>query len=179
MRNSSSCAVTHWYVGFAIAATSALCGCDPGDESNPTSENEPTCTAVLTMSGTLTTPDGNPPSAQGCVPLGTWNVTVATAMIGTCTAVPTKASYKYVVANPDFAGNPRGTTVTYSGTPEANEEVDTNIHAGGGGECEGTFTHVLPATGGSYHQIILKPYFDKGTVTLKGTGAYELWPKKP
>ncbi len=142
----------------------------PGVDSN---ENEPTCTATLTLSGMLVTANGLPPPAdQGCVPAGTWNVTVQVADKGTCTDVPVKAMYQYVVA-----GVGRATSIDYAAA--AGEEVATSLAAGGNGECEGSFEHITAASGGAYNLISLKPYFDKGTVVIKGSGSYELWPSKP
>ena len=142
----------------------------PGMGSN---ENEPKCTATLTLTGTLVTSNGLPPPAdQGCVPAGTWNVTVAVADKGTCTDVPVKTSYQYVIS-----GVGRATSIDYVAAP--GEEVNTSLSAGGNGECEGSFEHVAPATGGAYNLILLKPYFEKGTLAIKGSGSYELWPSKP
>ena len=142
----------------------------PGIGSN---ENEPSCTATLTLTGMLVTGNGLPPPAdQGCVPAGTWNVTVQVADKGTCTDVPVKTNYKYVVS-----GVGRATSIDYVAAP--GEEVNTSLSAGGNGECEGSFEHVSAATDGKYNLILLKPFFAKGTVVIKGSGAYELWPSKP
>ncbi len=121
----------------------------------------------------LVTGNGLPPPAdQGCVPAGTWNVTVQVADKGTCTDVPVKTNYKYVVS-----GVGRATSIDYVAAP--GEEVNTSLSAGGNGECEGSFEHVSAATDGKYNLILLKPFFAKGTVVIKGSGAYELWPSKP
>jgi hypothetical protein len=164
--------------GFVAAAITST-GCDPGSDTPTEASGDPGCMAELTMSGTMVPPNGGPPTTgQGCVPFGTWNVSVTTKSLGTCTAVAAKTAYSYVVAlmNPM---DPRSQTIKYSGALDPKEEVTTNMTSGGNGQCEASFTHLIPATGTSYHQIILKPYFDEGTTVLKGSGAYELWPAKP
>lgn len=161
---------------LVLLASAIWSGCDtgtatPGPGSN---ENEPSCTAQLTLSGTLVTANGQPPPAdQGCVPAGTWKVQVTVSDKGTCTDVPVKPLYEYVIA-----GVGRATTIDYNAA--AGEEVNTSLAAGGNGECEGSFEHIsMSAVAGNYNLIALKPYFSKGTLVIKGNGSYELWPNKP
>lgn len=167
MRN---CSASPLALGCCLSIACDTGAATPGLGSN---ENEPSCVATLTLTGNLVTSNGLPPPAdQGCVPAGTWNVKVQVADKGTCTDVPVKATYQYVIA-----GVGRATTIDYVAAP--GEEVSTSLAAGGNGECEGSFEHVSAATGGTYNLIMLKPYFDKGTLVIKGSGAYELWPAKP
>jgi hypothetical protein len=162
-----------------IVVTAMLLGnaaCDTGDSTVPPNQNEPLCTATLALSGTLVTSNGQPPPTdQGCVPAGTWKVNVAVADKGTCTATVFKPTYEYVVIT--VPNSPRDTKINY--TPAAGEEVNKSLAAGGNGQCEGSFEHVSAGTGGQYNLVSLHPYFDKGTLVIKGSGSYELWPSKP
>jgi len=165
---------------FCAAIGLALAGCglgsvgggddDFGYEPDPVPENA-LCEAQLTLTGSFT-PPGTPPGAElGCVPEGTWTINVA---IGDndCGDVPMAGTYVYTVT-----GTGRDQVITYS-TPGA-QDLALSIHAGGNGECEGSFEHIWPADGGEFHVALLKPYFDPGTTTMQGRGTYQLWTEHP
>jgi hypothetical protein len=131
------------------------------------------CESTLTVTGTLA-PPGTPPAAElGCVPEGTWTLNVA-AGEGTCGDVSVANTYTYTVT-----GDGRDRTIAF--TAATGEDVTLGIHAGGNGECEGSFEHVWPTTDGSgeYNVVLLKPYFEPGTTTILGSGTYQLWTEHP
>ncbi len=131
------------------------------------------CESTLTMSGTFT-PPGTPPTADlGCVPEGTWAVTVTVADLGDCADAPVGSTYTYTVV-----GQGSDQMINYTGA--TGEELNSGIHAGGNGECEGTFEHIWAAdASGEFHVAQLKPYFEPGTLTIQGGGTYQLWSRHP
>lgn len=157
----------------------ALAGCTLGDASGgggpgvdtDVRPEEAMCEAQLTLTGTLT-PPGEPPTADvGCVPEGTWTVQVTVANVGDCGEVPISSTYVYEVV-----GAGRDRTITY--TSPGGDDANVGIHAGGNGECEGSFEHIWAAEGG-YAVMLLKPWFPPGTTTIQGTGTYQIWAERP
>jgi len=160
-------------LGFALA------GCGVGDATGPgggggdgvdVDERPPEvlCEAALTLSGTLA-PEGEPPTADlGCVPQGTWTVDV-TVGEGDCGDVPVQSTYTYTVT-----GTGHDTLITYDGT----ERSTVGIHAGGDGQCLGSFEHVWQGDGG-WNVLLLKPELEPGTTTIGGVGTFQLWNKEP
>jgi hypothetical protein len=128
------------------------------------------CDAVLELSGTLS-PPGTPPTPElGCVPEGRWTVSLRVGA-NDCGDVPMAAAYTYVVT-----GTGRDREIAVEGAD--GHEVNLNIHAGGNGECEGSFEHIWPAADG-FHVALLKPWFPPGSVSIVGTGSYQLWTEHP
>lgn len=177
MRSRSTLLTT---LGLALAFTS---GCTLGEVGTADDQvvgddddllpAEALCESTLTMSGTFTTSVSPPPTAEeGCVPQGTWTVQVTVADVGDCDAAPVASTYTYTVT-----GQGPEQRITYTGTP--GEELNSGIHAGGNGECEGTFEHIWAADGTDFHVAQLKPYFDPGTSTIQGQGTYQLWSSHP
>ena len=149
----------------ATTIMAAFAACDTGSASGTITDagdgRVAKCTATLAINGTLTTPSGGtPPVDQGCVPQGTWNLTVSVADKGTCTDVPAKTNYTYTIA-----GTGRALTIEYAA--EGNEEVEKGVHAGGNGECEGSFIHLLPASGGQFHRCCVKPFRPSSTADCR------------
>jgi hypothetical protein len=170
MRTRSTLLATLFALGLGPAAcTPGEVG--PGGDDGVDVDERPEgvlCETALTLSGSLT-PPGTPPGAElGCVPEGTWTVNV-TIGEGDCGDVPVNATYTYVVA-----GVGRDQTITYDGT----EDSTLGIHAGGNGECEGTFEHLSPGDGG-HNVLLLKPYFEAGSLQIVGIGQYQLWEEAP
>lgn len=127
------------------------------------------CEAALTVSGTLT-PEGAAPTPDlGCVPQGTWTVNV-TVGESDCGDVPVNATYTYVVT-----GVGRDQIITYDGP----EDSTLGISAGGNGECEGAFEHIWPGELPEHHVLLLKPYFDAGSLVIQGIGQYQIWDEAP
>jgi hypothetical protein len=154
-----------------------LAACTPGEVGGPGGDDgvDPDerpegvlCEQQLTMSGSLT-PPGAPPTADlGCVPQGTWTVNV-TIGEGDCGDVPVNATYTYVVT-----GVGRDQIITYDGP----EDSSLGISAGGNGQCEGAFEHLSPGDGG-HNVLLLKPYFEAGSLVIEGVGEFELWDEAP
>lgn len=163
----------------AVALGVALAGCTLGTVGGggPVGNDEDQrpaevlCEAQLTITGTFA-PPGTPPGAElGCVPEGTWTVNVAVGDEGDCGAVPIATTYTYTVV-----GTGRDQMIQY--TTQTGEEIWLNIHAGGNGECEGSFEHIWPAEGG-FNVMLLKPWFEAGTQTMQGTGTFQVWNEHP
>ncbi len=127
----------------------------------------------MTLSGSFA-PPGAPPTADlGCVPAGTWTVSVTLPDSGDCGDVPAGIDqYVYTVT-----GEGRDQDVVY--TAASGEDVTLSIHAGGNGECEGSFEHIWPVGDGTFHVVQLKPYFEPGTLVMLGSGTYQLWSEHP
>ncbi|MCA9676131.1 MAG: hypothetical protein KC464_13915 [Myxococcales bacterium] len=160
-------------LGLAMAACSP--GSVGGDDTVAGDDGLPElalCEAQLNVSGTFA-PEGTPPTPDlGCVPQGTWTVTMAVADAGTCGDVPALSTHVYTVT-----GEGRDEIVTYN-DPATGEEVTVGVHSGGNGECEGSFEHIWAAPEG-YHVLLLKPYFEPGTQVMLGSGSYQLWSAHP
>jgi hypothetical protein len=157
-----------------------IAGCGVGDATGPggggdddgvdVDERPPQvlCEAQLTLTGTMT-PPGTPPTADlGCVPQGEWVIT-ATVGENDCGEVPLSGSYTYTVT-----GTGHETQITYGGT----EQSTVGIHAGGNGNCLGSFEHIWQGEGG-WNVLLLKPNLEPGTTTIDGTGTFQLWNKEP
>lgn len=165
---------------LAIVAALALPGCTLGsvDSDGPVDldgelPGDALCEVTLTLSGALAPTGGAPaPAEQGCVPDGTWTVVVEASGAGDCGDVPPLGPYVYAIA-----GSGRDRTITYDGPPD--EDATLGMHAGGNGECEGSFEHVWSAGDGTFHVVLLKPYVDPGTTTMQGTGTYQRWSAHP
>lgn len=161
-----------WFLfAFAIGGC-GLGGVGDGGGVNTEDDRpvEALCQANLTLSGTPT-PPGTPPTADlGCVPEGTWTVEVTISDVGDCGDVPMGSTYTYTVT-----GAGRDRVIAYTG---GTEETTLSIHAGGNGQCEGSFEHIWETDGG-YAVGLLKPWFDPGTTTIQGTGTYQLWSEHP
>jgi hypothetical protein len=162
-------------LGFATFASG--CGVGGGDQQGPGSNTDPTptCTAQLTLSGTFTAPAALDP-AGGCQPAGTWVVTATVADKGMCANVPLKTNYTYTLT-----GTGRGTQLMYS--TSAGEEFTGAVNASGSGGCEGAFDHVI-ADGSNFDELNLHPLLPTPTaggttLTITGTGKFDLWSHHP
>ena len=153
-------------------------GSDPDPGPGPSTDDVDEriqCTAELTMTGTFTAAATLDPT-MGCQPSGTWNVTVTVSDMGECSSVPLKASYVYTVV-----GTGPNSTISYEGT---GDETLLQISAGGDGSCQGSFEHIFPASGGNFHQLEMGPTIPEPatattTLTIGGTGTYNLWKERP
>ena len=149
-----------------------------GSGKTPPTDQVAVCAATLAVSGTFTVGTGlTLDPAGGCQPAGSWAVTVAVADQGTCTAVPVKTSFAYTVT-----GAARETQLTYSAA--AGEDFSGAVEATGGGTCEGSFDHVVK-DGTKFDEINLHPALAKvtdaaqTTLTISGSGTYNLWDAHP
>jgi len=133
------------------------------------------CTATVALAGTFTAAATLDP-AGGCQPAGTWAVTTSVSDMGTCTTVPVKASYSYTVS-----GTGRDTLLTY--TKDTGEDFTGAVEATGGGGCEGSFDHVVADAGkfdeANLHPQLANPTAGGTTLTITGTGTYNLWSAHP
>lgn len=175
----------HWTLVLALGLASCGVG-GGGDDSGgnggsgggsaPPDEPKAACTAQLTVSGTFTASGALDPTA-GCQPAGTWAVTVSVASMGDCTTVPVKTSYSYTVS-----GAGRDTQLMY--TKASGEDFTGAVEATGTGTCEGSFDHVV-TNGAKFDEINLHPSLAKvtdatqTTLTITGTGTYNLWNAHP
>jgi hypothetical protein len=146
-------------------------GTGPGSNTDPT----PTCTAQLTLSGTFTAPAALDP-AGGCQPAGMWVVMATVADKGMCANVPLKASYTYTLT-----GSGRTTQLMYS--TSAGEQFTGAVNASGSGGCEGAFDHII-ADGSNFDELNLHPLLPNPTaggttLTITGTGTFDLWSHHP
>ena len=171
---------------LVVAALASGCGVGGGDQqgtppgggsnpgSNPPPDPTAKCTAQLTLSGTFTASATLDPLA-GCQPDGMWLVMATVSDQGTCTNVPVKASYTYTLS-----GSGRTTMLMY--TKSAGEEFTGAVNATGSGGCEGSFDHVLP-DGSNFDEINLHPLLPiptaGTTLTISGTGEFNLWAQHP
>jgi hypothetical protein len=149
-------------------------GSPPGGGSNPPPDPVAKCTAQLTLSGTFTAPAALDP-AGGCQPVGVWVVMASVSDMGTCTNVPLKSSYTYTLS-----GSGRTTQLMYTKSP--GEEFTGSIDATGPGNCEGAFEHII-ADGSNFDQLNLHPLLPiptaVTTLTITGTGEFNLWSQHP
>jgi hypothetical protein len=132
------------------------------------------CTAQVALAGTFTAPAALDPTG-GCQPDGLWMMTATVTNAGTCTNVPLKASYIYTVT-----GVGRNTKIAYSDGPG---EFLGAIEASGDAACVGSFEHILP-DGSNFDQLTLHPSVPKPTaavttLTIGGTGEFNLWNGHP
>jgi hypothetical protein len=166
---------------FTLVVLGSGCGVGGGDQQGtppPTGSNTdptPTCTAHLTLTGTFTAPAALDP-AGGCQPDGMWVVTATVADKGMCANVPLKASYTYTLT-----GTGRSTQLMYS--TSAGEEFTGAVNASGSGGCEGAFDHVM-ADGSNFDEVNLHPLLPTPTaggttLTITGTGEFNLWSHHP
>jgi hypothetical protein len=170
---------------LVVATLASGCGVGGGDQqgmmppgggsgSNPPPDPVAKCTAQLTLSGTFTASATLDP-AGGCQPDGMWVVMATVADKGTCANVPLKASYTYTLS-----GSGRTSVLMY--TKAAGEEFTGAVSATGTGGCEGSFDHVLP-DGSNFDEINLHPELPiptaGTTLTISGTGEYDLWSQHP
>jgi hypothetical protein len=165
---------------LVVAMLASGCGVGGGDQgspgggSNPPPDPTAKCTAQLTLSGTFTAPAALDP-AGGCQPDGMWVVMASVADKGTCTNVPLKASYTYTLS-----GSGRTSMLMY--TKSAGEEFTGAVSATGSGGCEGSFEHVI-ADGSNFDEINLHALLPVPTavttLTISGTGEFNLWSQHP
>ncbi len=156
------------FAGCSLGDTNGLSG---GDDVQSLPANA-LCQASLTLTGTLV-PEGTPPTPDlGCVPQGTWTVRVAVQSQGDCSAVPDLGPYVYTVT-----GEGHNETITYSGSGE----TQLQIHAddSDAAACEGSFEHIVMASGGQYNVIDLRPIGTASSQTIAGDGTFQLWSKHP
>jgi hypothetical protein len=158
------------------------CGVGGDDGGGPmmmmpdAAEQPITCTAKVTLTGTFTASIPLDPIG-GCQPQGTWVVTATVADKGTCANVPLKAQYNYTLT-----GMGRDTQLTYA--TGSGEEFTGAVNASGSGGCEGSFEHVT-ADGSNFDQLNLKPILPPppaaggSTLTITGTGEFDLWKRHP
>ena len=161
-----------------VLGLAGLAGCSGDVEGGggPADSNEDAilCTATVTLTGTFTAPVALDPTG-GCQPEGTWSVNVTVGDKGTCNTVTVKPSYSYTLS-----GVGHNTTVSYAG---GSGEFQGNVSATGDGACSGYFEHIL-ADGTNFDHISLHPLVPKPTaavttLTISGTGDYELWKRHP
>lgn len=165
---------------LVLATLASGCGVGGGDQQTPPgggSNTDPTpkCTAQLTLSGTFTASATLDP-AGGCQPDGMWVVMATVADKGMCASVPLKASYTYTLT-----GTGRTTKLMYS--TSAGEEFTGAVNASGSGGCEGAFDHVI-ADGSNFDELNLHPLLPTPTaggttLTITGTGEFNLWSQHP
>jgi hypothetical protein len=138
-------------------------GDDDDDGANPDlPEDGASCEHELAVTGTLA-PAGEPPLPDaGCVPEGTWTVTV-TVGDGDCAEVPVAETYVYVVGK-DAAG---AYTYSYPEPVDPTEQVTMSVRAAGDGSCIGTFVHRAPDES---YELLLKPY--ESDLALAGNGSF-------
>jgi hypothetical protein len=155
----------------------AGCGVgDPGGSVTPGDDVDEriACTAELTMAGTFTAAATLDPT-MGCQPAGTWAVTVTVADQGTCASVPVKASYDYSVV-----GTGHDASITYQGT---GDETLLQISATGDGACSASFEHINAASDNfnqfELHPLVPEPTAAVTTLTIGGTGTFNLWTEHP
>lgn len=144
-----------------------------GSDLTPASQGiEALCEAELVVTGTRVTPTGGAPDpGEGCLPAGTWTVTVQLAGASTCAAVPVAGSYTY-----EIAGTRRDTTIAAPGVVGTTRAA---MHAGGNGECVGSFEHAWAAGDGTFHKVLLRPWSAEGSTVVQGRGTYELRDGQP
>jgi len=131
------------------------------------------CSSDLTISGTFVSETVPPPTADlGCVPQGVWTVEVTVGAINDCGEAPVSDTYVYTISG-------EGSTQVIAFTGASGEELNSGVHAGGNGQCEGSFEHIWAAEDGEFHVAQLGPYFEAGTQTMQGVGTYQLWSKHP
>jgi hypothetical protein len=133
-----------------------------------------TCTAQIALTGTFTAPAALDPTG-GCQPDGTWMMTATVTDAGTCANVPLKASYSYTIT-----GVGRATKVAYGAS---GGEFQGVVEATGDGICVGSFEHIL-TDGSNFDQLTLHPSVPKPdaavtTLTVGGTGEFNLWNGHP
>jgi len=149
----------------------------PPPDSPPNNEDSIKCTAQVALAGMFTAPAQIDPLG-GCQPTGMWAVTATVSDKGTCTDVPIKASYNYTLT-----GVGRDSKVAYAGAATS-EEFKGAVSASGDGACTGSFEHILP-DGSNFDQITLRPILPKPdatvttTLTISGTGEFNLWNRHP
>jgi hypothetical protein len=156
-----------------------LAACGVGDDSTLGGDTGDTderisCTAELQVRGTFTAAVALDPLG-GCQPAGTWNVTVTAPDNGTCASVPLKGSYTYTVS-----GESHSTTISYGGS---GDETRLQISASGDGSCHGSFEHIAGSSGNFtqfvFHPTLPKPTAAVTTLTIGGTGEFNLWKVHP
>jgi hypothetical protein len=162
---------------LVLATLASGCGVGGGDQQGQGSNTDPTpkCTAQLTLSGTFTASATLDPTG-GCQPDGMWVVTATVADKGMCANVPLKASYTYTLS-----GTGRTSQIAYS--TAAGEEFTGAVTSPGNGGCEGTFDHVV-ADGSNFDELNLHPLLPSPTaggttLTISGTGEFDLWSHHP
>jgi hypothetical protein len=169
---------------FAVCSLGILgCGVGGGDDGGGTTkppadampEELALCTAQVALTGTFTAPAALDPTG-GCQPDGTWQITATLSDKGGCANVPLKSSYTYTLT-----GVGRDSKVTYSAA--TGEEFQGSIEATGDGACSGSFEHIA-ADGGNFDQLTLRPLIPKPTtavttLTISGSGEFDLWKHHP
>jgi hypothetical protein len=175
----------------SLSVTLALVGCSvgggDGDDDmmmmppnpNPDASVPVTsvCTAQLTVTGTFTAASPPLDPAGGCQPQGQWTVTATVSDQGTCSNVPLKESYSYILT-----GAGRDTTIAYA--KDTSEEFQGAVAASGSGGCAGSFEHILP-DGSNFGQVLLKPFLPKvpgpdlTELEITGQGTFDLWAQHP
>lgn len=162
---------------LGLATFASGCGVGGGDQQGPGSNTDPTpkCTALLTLSGTFTASAALDP-VGGCQPNGMWVVMATVMDKGTCASVPLKASYTYTLS-----GTGRTSQIAYD--KAAGEEFIGAVTSPGNGGCEGAFDHVI-ADGSNFDELNLHPLLPSPTaggttLTITGTGEFDLWSQHP
>jgi hypothetical protein len=168
---------------IVLGAVGSGCGVGGGDDDGqggapPDSTDNAqsiTCTAQLALTGTFTAAAALDP-VGGCQPDGSWAVTATVSDKGTCATVPVKASYTYTLT-----GVGRDSKVGY--TTGTGEEFLGAVSASGDGACTGSFEHIQPDAA-NFDQLTLRPILPKPaaadtTLTISGTGEFNLWKRHP
>ena len=166
---------------LGLATLASGCGVGGGDQgppgggSNPPPDPTAKCTAQLTLSGTFTASATLDP-ACGCQPDGMWVVMATVSDKGMCASVPLKGSYTYTLS-----GTGRTSQIMY--TKAAGEEFTGAVTSPGNGGCEGAFDHIV-ADGSNFDELNLHPLLPNPTaggttLTISGTGEFDLWSQHP
>lgn len=162
---------------LVLAMFASGCGVGGGDQQGQGSNTDPTptCTAQLTLSGMFTAPAALDP-AGGCQPNGMWVVMATVADKGTCASVPLKANYTYTLT-----GTGRTSQIAYD--KAAGEDFTGAVTSPGNGGCEGAFEHVI-ADGSNFDELNLHPLLPNPTaggttLTITGSGEFNLWAHHP
>lgn len=149
----------------SLSVFGLIAGCGTGDASgDPPQDDLPEyidCIASLSLTGTFT-PAGTPPTPeQGCLPEGTWAVSVSVSDQGECPDVPVDAGYEFVISRD---GNDNlSATFAAQGDREFRFSVSSDT-----GDCKANF-EIAAADGLSL--ILLRPLEVEGAIS--GSGDYE------
>lgn len=164
-------------VSYLVIVVVGGAGCDPGAARPPLEPDLPgrvECESILSLTGTLTPPGAPPTPDLGCVPQGTWSITATVDPDGECSALPAlPPQFVYLIQ-----GVGGETDIIYQGSEFA-DEVVSGIHAGGNGECKGSFEHIWADDDGQFHLLQLGPWNNPGELTFQGEGSYQLWDSHP
>jgi hypothetical protein len=149
-------------------------GTPTGGDDDQSLPEKALCQSTLSITGTIA-PESDPPplATDGCVPQGTWTVTIEVADKGDCADVPSIGPFTYTVT-----GEGHDETISSDAT---GEETKLQIHADDSltSACDGSFEHIWGATSGQFHVVDLRPIAIASDGTIAGDGTYQLWSAHP